>query len=224
MIRVKYSLSTRLVLILVFLMLLVSLGYPRFEQNRVRASDGYPVHNLNTGLNYTTIQEAINANETLDGHVIHVDARTYYEHIAIHKSITLLEENKSTTTIDGNETGTVVSITANDTTIKGFTIENTNWFGIDVSASNNVTIEDNEVIKAFYGIRLDESSECRVTRNIVENNTFLGMLLAHSTNNILRENQMANNVENFGVGRFLWLLLLTTLITQISSTESQSTT
>jgi hypothetical protein len=34
----------------------------------VKASDGYRVHNLSTGLNYTMIQEAVDASETLGGH------------------------------------------------------------------------------------------------------------------------------------------------------------
>src|SRR4030043_139512 len=61
---------------------------------------GYPVHNLNTGLNYTTIQEAIDADETLDGHTILVDAGIYDETILIDKSISLFGEDMSSTVLN----------------------------------------------------------------------------------------------------------------------------
>jgi pectin methylesterase-like acyl-CoA thioesterase len=90
-------------LLLVCLPLLLSfLPCAMIGQTRVKASDDLPVHNLNTGLNYTTIQEAIDASETMDGHTIKVDSGTYYEHISIEKSITLVGEDSDATVIDGN--------------------------------------------------------------------------------------------------------------------------
>jgi len=53
-----------------------------------------PVHNLNTGVAYKTIQEAIDANETLVGHKLWIDSGVYYEHVNIHKSLTLIGENR----------------------------------------------------------------------------------------------------------------------------------
>ena len=58
----------------------------------VASSPAEQVHNLDTGLDYETIQEAINANETIDGRTISVDAGTYYENIVINKSISLIGE------------------------------------------------------------------------------------------------------------------------------------
>jgi len=43
----------------------------------------HPVHNINTGINYATIQAAINAPETLNGHIIYVEAGTYIEPLVI---------------------------------------------------------------------------------------------------------------------------------------------
>src|SRR3990172_6744833 len=60
-----------------------------------------PVHNTNTGLNYATIQEAIDALETLGGHTIRVDAGTYFEHVIVSKSLTLTGEDTVSTVIDG---------------------------------------------------------------------------------------------------------------------------
>ena len=50
----------------------------------------YRVHNLNTNFNYTTIQEAIDAAETSNGHTIFVEEGTYYEHVVVNKSISLI--------------------------------------------------------------------------------------------------------------------------------------
>ena len=79
---------------IIILMFLVSLI---LEVNQVKihikASNGFPVHNLSTGLNYTSIQAAINALETLDGHVIFVEKGTYFEHVTVDKSLTLLSHN-----------------------------------------------------------------------------------------------------------------------------------
>jgi parallel beta-helix repeat protein len=99
--------------------------------------------------------------------------------------------------------------------MKDFTVKNTDWFGIYVWASTNVTIEDNNVIETFYGIRLDMSSKSRVARNVVENNSFLGILLCDSTNNTLRDNRMANNTENFGV----WGISLADFVNDIDETN-----
>jgi hypothetical protein len=41
------------------------------------APNDLPVHNVNTGLNYATIQEAIDAHQTQDGHTIKVDTGTF---------------------------------------------------------------------------------------------------------------------------------------------------
>lgn len=53
--------------VLIFLMLLVCFQAVRPGYFEARASVSYPVHNLNSGLNYATITEAVEAIETLSG-------------------------------------------------------------------------------------------------------------------------------------------------------------
>jgi len=147
-------------------------------------SAGYPVwiatvHNINTTFNYDTIQAAIDAPQTLDEHTILVDAGTYCESVTLNKSISLVGENKSTTIIDGNGAGDVVHVTANNTVVSNFSIRN--------SGINN------------NGILLDNCFGSSVISNNVTGSNWNGILIWHSSNNILRNNTMTNNTCNFGV-------------------------
>jgi len=58
--------SKKSILILSLFVLLSCLLHTSYNLVEVKAPNGYPVHNVDTGLNYTTIQEAIDAPETLD--------------------------------------------------------------------------------------------------------------------------------------------------------------
>lgn len=82
---------------------LLNLGLNQVKM-KVEASNGYPVHNLDTGLNYTSIQAAISAPETINGHTIFVEEGIYYEHLVVNKDVSLIGQNRQTTIIDGNMT------------------------------------------------------------------------------------------------------------------------
>ena len=211
--------SRKAILILVFLMLLVCLQYPRFQHYSVRASDGYPVHNLDTGLNYIHIQEAINANETLSYQRILVDAGVYDERIIINKSISLIGEDKENTILNWTVPSwdiAVLNITANDVKLAQFSI--LGWAGtkVTVFSCSNVTIKDNVIWSTGMCISLNNSNNCTITGNrivgmglegnnlivlsgcsgcIIENNSVLtacyeGIGLYSSSNNQIRNNQI----------------------------------
>jgi parallel beta-helix repeat protein len=122
----------KLLLALCLLLLLSFLPYAMVGQTRVNAQS-LPVHNLNTGLDYATIQDAISANDTVDGNTIEVDAGTYYQPISIYKSITLVGAGSGSTIIDGNGTGVltglgssraIILLGANGISIMNLTIRN----------------------------------------------------------------------------------------------------
>ena len=152
----------------------------------VRASDPYCVHNLATGLNYTGIQSAINAPETLDGNTIQVDAGIYYEHVAVNKSICLMGEGRGATIIDANRTGKGIVVRSSNARISGFTVQNSGYppygdTGLSLENVKNCTVTDNEV------------KDCR-----------RGIWLRNSGGNILERNTMTHNSYNFQVlGRYL---------------------
>jgi parallel beta-helix repeat protein len=166
-----------------------------------------PVHNINTGSGYAAIQEAIDA--AIPGDTIYVEAGTYCEHLSITKdSLTLVGENRETTIIDSNWTGTVVYVTANNVIITGFTIQrggglwpysgiflsyssnssvynnkatNNDHFGIYLRDSSNVSVYNNDAINNYVGITLYDSSDIFIWSNNVTNNS-MGVFLQESFN------------------------------------------
>ena len=139
--------------------------------------------------NYTTIQEAINNAD--EGDTIFVRAGTYYEPVKIDKSLTLVGENRSTTVIDGNGTGIVVHVIANNITLSGFTIQN-GGLGIWVSRSSNNILTDNTASNNSNGIYFWWSSNNVLTGNIASNNQY-GIYFLGSSNNVLTGNIASNN-------------------------------
>jgi parallel beta-helix repeat protein len=153
---------------------------------------------------YPTIQEAINnANK---GDTIFVRNGTYYEHVVVSKTVSLIGENKFNALIDGNGTGNVVTIRADGVIVTGFTIENGNSSmgsrasGIYVDytdgyGSSYWLIYNNIIVNSEYGIRGSRFyRNGTICDNIIKNNTEGGILLARINyfcsilNNVLTDN------------------------------------
>ncbi|MDH7592931.1 MAG: NosD domain-containing protein [Methanomicrobiales archaeon] len=129
-----------------------------------------PVHNLNTGISYSTIQGALNAPETLGGHTIIVDSGVYYESLSIGKSVFLI----------GNDTGsgkpviraeglTAVTLNANGILFSGFILEDTDT-GINVLSDYN-TISNNSLTPrtnvGVYGIQIIGHHHNNIIQNTI---------------------------------------------------------
>jgi parallel beta-helix repeat protein len=172
----------------------------------VNAPNGSPVHNLNTDLRYPTIQSAIDAAETLDGHVIFVDAGTYYEHVSVGKKLALIGENRDATIIDGNGTGTVVDL-GTDVSISNFTTRN-GEYGVAISSFSLIpvyrgnTVNNNRIMDNLYGaVVIRGCANNTISNNIIVNNTLFGIHLWHAGNNTLINNTVVNNghgIEFYG--------------------------
>jgi parallel beta-helix repeat protein len=142
--------------------------------------------------NYTTIQGAIN--NASSGATIFVRKGTYYEHLVINKTITLVGEDSNSTIIDGYKTNNVIHIRANNVTVKSFTVRNsgTYLYGILVDHYKGNVIINNKVIYNYEGIGLLYSSG-----NVVCDNTILsnddGVYLYYSSNNVVSNNTISSS-------------------------------
>lgn len=160
---------------LCLVLLLFCLSYARFDQLGTKASSSLSVHNLNTGLNYSSIQAAIDANETLDGQTILVDDGTYYENVAVTKALSLVGENVNSTVVDGGGLGTVMTVAVDGVNVSGFTIQNSGsqWtqdFGVDLSSRKN----------------------CKIDGCIIRNEAYSVYVIAYAQNNTISDNIIAN--------------------------------
>jgi|GEM_PF-4138697 len=163
-----------------------------------------PVHNMNTYVDYTTIQSGITA--ASDGHNLLVDAGTYQENITIDKAITLSGVDKTSTIIDGNNSGIVVKITVGGVTFENFTVQKSGLTGNDggillgtitgIGTGTGVSgclIQNNILTNSVKGIALAFGSGNTVKWNTLSGNGDWSILLGASTNNILEANSISNN-------------------------------
>lgn len=108
--------------VVVMSLLTFSLLCLKFSSFDVRASSDHPVRNLDSGLSYLSIQEAINAPETSVGHTIFVDPGTYYESVVVNKSVSLVGADKYTTIIDGNRSAIGLGIFSDEVAVSNLTV------------------------------------------------------------------------------------------------------
>ena len=189
------------IVLLAFVLVLLSMS--TLGTRLVVTVSGSTTHHVYSG---HSIQDAINS--ALPGDTIIVHNGTYYEHLVVNKTVSLIGENKYNTIIDGNLTGNVIEVTASNVNISGFTIQKSRWYeycGIDIgegSTGNNISY--NIITNNTYGIRLTYSSNNVISGNTASNNGH-GIVLSYSSgntvsgNNTLFNNNMTSNTYNFMV-------------------------
>lgn len=165
---------------------------------------GRPVHNLDTGLSYASIQEAINAKETLDGQTITIDPGIYHEHITVNKSLTLLGTGA---TIDGDHVGTVVYVAfTRDVRIAELTVvnggsggnlEGSNDSGIRVFLCSNCSIIDSVVENCYNGVMSGSSNSLIAGNKLTRNKT--GILPLDCTNSTICGNDLLQRIRHLSV-------------------------
>jgi nitrous oxidase accessory protein len=186
--------SRKLVFALSLFVLLSSSLYARFNSVQVRSSNGYPVHNLDTHLNYTAIQEAIDAPETLDGHTIFVEAGIYYENIVVSKAIRLVGENRNITILDGSKVDKVAKVAVDNVSIIGFAIQNSGseWqhdFGVDLTSRRNCRVENCTIQNHAYAVYLAYAVNNTIVKNIIANASSYAIMIKRFS----RDNNVTNN-------------------------------
>ncbi len=158
--------------------------------------------------NYTKIQDAIDNASIGDTVFVYDDSSPYVENILVDVPLSLIGEEKNTTVIDGDANDSVqnfsdyfgVYITADNVVVQGFTVQNCNLSGIEIS-SNHTVISDTILINnRNYGIVLSSgdisqpskmSGDNTITNNLITNN--LGGIIVSGQNNIIKGNVISEN-------------------------------
>ncbi len=184
--------------------------------------------------NYTKIQDAID--NASDGDTVFVfdESAPYHEYIVINKSLSILGEKTTTTIINGSgEIKEVVSITADNVTISGFTIINygkeairvrgnythitqnilgsktPGWSGqgIRLFYANNSLIEDNEISWTFDSIQIHYSHNNTIRRNHLNSSWLTGIWLSEATHNEITENIIDTGLDVHMAGSYIGIRL-----------------
>lgn len=145
---------------------------------------------------FASVADALTAAQS--GDTIRVEAGTYTGQFVIDKSVVL--EGVGKPVLRGTGQGSVVIVTADNCTIKGFVIEHS---GGDLQAedsglllrSNHNTVEDNELRDVLYGIYLYHAAQNVIRRNTVRGRIALevgsrgaGLHIWNSPDNVIEEN------------------------------------
>ena len=127
---------------------------------------------------YSTIQAAIN--NAVDGDMIFVKSGTYFEHVVVNKTVSLVGEDSRTTVVDANGSGRVFSISRDYVNITGFTTRKSGGVyaqdaGVWIEGAGHCSIFGNNVTENdFFGISVWESSSNNITGNIVSKTKVMG--------------------------------------------------
>ena len=151
-----------------------------------------PVHNINKGTNYTTIQAAIN--DASPGDEIHVDSGIYPENVNITRRLTL--RGIGMPVVDARGSGSAITLSANGIRLEGFTVtgagSNTGG-GINVISNDNM-VRDNNASSNTLGIYLNSSNFNNITGNNISNSASVGIKVYDtSTNNTISRNKVTNS-------------------------------
>lgn len=176
-----------------------------------------PVRNVDTGKNFTSIQEAIDDLETLDGHTITVESGIYMENVHVNKTLTLMGAGRDNTTIDAMGEDIGVQISANNSVITGFTI--TNATGEDMGIAllvaytigessgdeppptlpmENATVADMAFSYSNIGAGILNVSGSDIHHCAAFNNSEFGFILYSSGYNMIHNNTAFDNLAAFG--------------------------
>lgn len=150
------------------------------------------VCNIDTGLSYSTIQEAVDANETKDGNTLLVYAGVYRENVEVTKRLLIKGRDRGTAIVERGSRGVIaVLVYASNSTIADLTVRDSH-FGIWCLRTTGCEVSGNSVVNCTTGIRIDYSNNTLVTNNEVLDNVLRGIHIYGSSYNTIANNTIVN--------------------------------
>jgi parallel beta-helix repeat protein len=165
----------------------------------VSATTWYVDDDGGAGINFTKIQEAVDAAQ--DNDTIIVYNGTYNENLTLNTQLTL--KGRDMPVIDACGNGSVITVGADGCIIDGFKINRSGYdledAGIMVESDKNV-IKNNIISNNWYGVYLRRCvSKNTIQDNKVVSNKFIGISLDDSTSNNIVLNNTVNSNEDDGI-------------------------
>jgi parallel beta-helix repeat protein len=149
---------------------------------------------------FATIQEALDSPSVLDGDTIFVYSGTYHQHLNLTKSISLVGEDPLSTIMDGDSLGGIVVniYDISNVLLENFMVRNTTSaaeaYGIQVYRATNITIRNVIITDAYYGVMVNNSTQCRILDNKIQENDNSGVVFrGNSSNNLAVGNLISSN-------------------------------
>ena len=143
---------------------------------------------LGPGVNYTSIQEAIDNSDP--GDIIRVESGTYDEVVTVNKpglSLEGVDSGDGMPVVSGDGVESTITLAADGCTLEGFVIMNSGnpHAGVFVVSNSNAIIGNTIVDNRGYGIHLNNSRDNSIWGNNVSANGFSGISLQNSAFNNL---------------------------------------
>ena len=158
---------------------------------------------------FSSIQEAINSPQVVNGDTIFVYNGTYHENIVVNKTISLIGEEKDITVIDGGSVSdsVTVKVIAENVVLRGFTTKVSGFPSINilVNETANIVIANNNIIGGgpfIGGVKVCESTNVTLTENNIRGSGF-GFVISNSSYIFVSRNNIAPPGEAYvstGIG------------------------
>jgi parallel beta-helix repeat protein len=197
-----YKFTFKMIIILISSILLFNLSDIFLSENFCSAKEGNTLYvGGSASGNYSLIQDAID--NASSGDEVFVYSGLYNEYVVINKSIDLIGEDKNNVKLDSNKQIYSILIKSPWINISGFHIHNSQ-IGILISdleygfinISRNIFTNDRE------GIRIYNTSNILIIKNIIHNNSEFGIVVYESENIEIKENYITQNLRGIYFGRW----------------------
>jgi parallel beta-helix repeat protein len=180
----SFTISFLLLLTLLHTFLICSVSAPPGPTTRIVPTTTYP-----------TIQSAIDASSR--GDIVQVNPGTYYEHLIVNVvNLQLIGVDKYTTIINGNGTGTPISLEANGITVTGFTLTDARRdhdYGIKSYTYTGHNITGNIIGNMVDGVYLLQSDSNYIIGNTFFNNSMHAINIGISVSNQITDNAISES-------------------------------